>query len=187
MKSTRGEDRSLARAIGAFVAFSGVALLGLVGGLWWNLLRPLPPDAELERRFREHREELDTLVAMAVADTQLVGVGHDPLLMRFVVFVHDSPRFNRMLSDGEVRATGRSEYRRRMGRAGVPALSRARGGDAVWFVVRSRIGVRKGYVYSEKPLAPLRSSLDGLERASAGSSGYVALAPRWFLFLEPSD
>ena len=169
------------------MAVSGIALLSLVGWLWWNLLRPLPSDVELERRFREHRQDLDTLVAMAVADTQLVGMGHDPMLMRFVVFVHDRPQFNRLLTDGEVRATGRSEYRPRMGRAGIPALSRARGGDAVWFVVRSRIGARKGYVYSEKPLAPLRHSLDGFERASAGSSGYVPLAPRWFLFLEPSD
>jgi hypothetical protein len=170
-------------------------LLASVGGviafavwLWWNLFRPLPSDASLSSRFLAHRSDFDSLATMALADTQLVGAGHDWMLMRFTVFVHDNARFDRMLPEGEVRATGRTEYRRLIDRAGVPSVSRGR--DAVWFMAMSHHGrAMKGIVYSERALTPLRPSLDGLERENSASAmaGYVPLAPKWFLFLEPTD
>ena len=161
----------------------------VVVGTWlrWNLARPLPSDASLRARFEAHRSEFEALAATAVADTQLVGASHDWMLMRFTVFVHGSSGFNRMLSDGEVRATGRSDYRRLLDRAETRSLSRSRDGETVWFVDLSTISARKGIVYSEEPLAPLRTSLDGLERASYLAPTYVALAPRWFLFVHSSD
>jgi hypothetical protein len=165
-------------------------LLSIAGWLWWNLFRPLPSDAQLQRLFQEHRAELDRLAAMALADTQLVGAGHDWMLMSFGVYVLDTPRFNRRLSDDEVRSSRRIELRRLLDRAGLPSVSRSGKGDAVWFVVMSHAGgARKGIVYSERPLKPAVSSLDSLERvrSPSGQAGYVTLAPRWSLFLEPTD
>ncbi len=180
---------TIRRPIRALVAIGGIMLLVVVGWLWWNRFRPLPSDALLRRRFHDHRGELDRLAAMARADSQLVGAGHDWMLMRFSVFVRDTPRFNRMLTDEEARATGRLELRRLLDRVGMPSISRSAEGNAIWFVVMSHGGARKGIVFSEKPLAPTRSSLDGLEqvRSAYVTPGYVPLAPRWFLFLEPSD
>ena len=176
--------------IRALLAVAGVMLLSIVGWLWWSLFRPLPSDAQLHRLFRDHRAELDPLAAMALADTQLVGAGHDWRLRGFGVYVRDTPRFNRRLTDREVRATGRIELCRLLNRAGLPAISRSGTGDALRFVVMSHPGgARKGIAYSERPLAPAVASLDSLERRSSalGESGYVILAPRWFLFLEPND
>ena len=175
--------------VGPLLALASVGgVIAFAVWLWWNLFRPLPSDASLSSRFHAHRSDFDSLATMALADTQLVGAGHDWMLMRFTVFVHDNARFNRMLTDGEVRATGRAGLRRLIDRAGVPSISR--GADAVWFVVMSNHGrARKGLVYSERAPGPLRPSLDGLERTKAGyvMPGYVPLAPRWFLFLEPAD
>ena len=174
--------------VGVLVA---MVLLGVVipgSWLWWHGFRPLPSDASLKSRFSAHRSDFDSLAAMALADTQLVRAAHDPMLMRFTVFVHDNERFDRMLPETEVQATGRAGLRRLIDRAGVPSLSRT--GDEVRFVVRSNWGKgRKGYIYSPRELKPLRQSLDELGRTSAGlgESGYVPLAPRWFLFLEPTD
>ena len=67
-------------------------------------------------------------------------------------------------------------------RLGVSRVSRERNGRAVWFVVETRDGSRKGYVYSREPRQPVLSSLD-----AANQNGYVALAPRWFLFLQSAD
>jgi hypothetical protein len=75
----------------------------------------------------------DALATMALADTHFVGAGHDWMLLRFDVFVHHTPQADRMLTDVEVRATGRSNHRRLLDRAGVPAISRARDGGAIWF------------------------------------------------------
>src|SRR5262245_27117597 len=177
------------RTIVILAALGGVGILLTCTWAWGMFFRPLPSDDTLHRQFQAHREDLEALAAIALADTLLVGAGHDPMLMRFTVFVRDSPRFNRMLTDGEVRGTGRFELRERLDRVGLPAISRAGDGSFVWFVVRSNVHARKGIVYSEKPLKPVRASLDGLDRASFGDArhGYVALAPRWFLFLEPRD
>ena len=111
------------------------------------------------------------------------------MLMRFTVFVHDTPRFDRLLTDAEARASGRLEFRRLLDRVGLPSLSRSVEGKAIWFVAGSSGGARKGLVYSETPLGPTRSSLDRIERVSRTyiRSGYVPLAPRWFMFLEPRD
>lgn len=173
----------------ALVAIAGTLLLVTVGWMGWSLSRPLPSDAVLRSRFHDHRAELDRLAAIAQADTHLVGAGHDPWLMRFTVYVHDTPAFDRMLSDHEVRATGRAELLRLLDRAGLPSVGRSRDGGTVWFAVRSRWGVRKGIVFSERPLSPTRPSLDGLERdlASGVPPAYVVLAPRWYVFLMPRD
>lgn len=180
---------SFARAIRVAVAGGGVLLFAAGAWMGCTPARPLPPDASLGARFREHRKEFDALAAMALADTHLVGAGHDPLLMRFTVFVRDTPHANRMLTDEGVRATGRSEYRGLLDRAGIPSIARSREGHSVRFVVMSRGGARKGIIYSEDTLDPLRTSLDGEEPPGAANQGpgYVPLAPRWFLFLEPSD
>lgn len=177
------------RPIRALAGLAGLMLLIVAWGLWSSRVRPLPSDVVLRKQFHDHRSELDQLAAMAQADTQLVGAGHDWILRRFSVYVRDTPRFNRLLSDEEVRSTGRLELRRLLDRSGLRSISRSTKGDAIRFVVMSHGGARKGIVFSEMPLAPTRASLDGLERVRATyvASGYAALAPRWYLFLESTD
>ena len=150
----------------------GLLLVGILSVGW----RPVNTDAALRKRFSEHRDALDSLATMAMADTQLVGFGPS------VMFVKDTPTYNRRLTDPEIRASGRSRFQPLLRRAGLPALSRQRDGDAIWFVVESHDGSRKGYMYSRTPKEPVLGSLD-----AAGGYGYVALAPRWFLFLQPAD
>ena len=133
-------------------------------------------DAALRKRFGEHRAAFDSLATMAVADTQLVGLGPN------TVFVRDTATQNRRLTDEEVRASGRSRLVALLQRIGLPGLSRERDGGAIWFVVVTHDGTRKGYVYSREPREPALGSLD-----DAPQYGYVALAPGWFLFLQPAD
>ena len=187
MRSTSTNGMAPVRLVLILLGIGAAALVALGGWWWWSFSRPLPSDAALIARFHEHQPELDRLAAMAIADTGLVGIGYDPSTNRRSVYVIDTPLFNRRLTLGEERASGRSELRRLLERAGLPALSRARDGKTVRFVVASRWRVRKGFVYSEKPPAPQRSSLDGIDKVSADSmpTAYVALAPKWFLFLEP--
>lgn len=165
------------------------ALASLLAGerLWGDRMGPIPPDAVLTERFREHASDLDTLAAAALADTALVGAAYDPILLRFSVYVRHTPRADRLLSDAEVRSTGRSAYRRLLDRAGLRGLQRGHDGASVRFQVRSAGGVRKGIVYSTKPLAPVRPSLDGLEREvrRTWTPAFAALTPGWYLFLEP--
>src|SRR5262249_15476466 len=99
-----------------------------------------------------------------------------------MVFVKASATQNRRLTDQEVQASGRSVFLLLLQRIGLPSLSRERNGDAIWFVVESRNGSRKGYVYSRKPQQPVLGSLD-----AANQNGYVTLAPGWFLFLQSAD
>lgn len=168
-------------AIGVLLAY-----FVLVGAWWaWNLTRPLPSDAVLKARFREHRDEFDSLAVAALADTQFVGAAHDWMTLQFEVYVRDTPSNDRMLSPSEVFATGRSKYRRLLDRAGIPAVSR-RGGEAL-FVVGSRDAARKGILYSTKARAPMCATLDGLEKARSIDAAFVALAPHWYLFIEPHD
>lgn len=177
----------MVRLLLVLAAIGGAVLLVL--GVWVgrHFFGPLPADSILRAQFEAHRGEFDALAAMALADSQLVGAGHDPMLSRFTVFIKDTPRFNRVLTEEEVRATGRSEYRRLLDRAGLGSISRSP--SAIWFVVRTNSKAKKGFLFSERPMAPVEPALDGLDVEVNGyvRSGYVALAPRWYLFLESSD
>ena len=178
------ERRRVIQIVGLAVVVCVLSFLAVAAWWTWNLTRPLPTDRSLKVRFQEHRQDFDSLVWIARADTRLVGASHDWMLMRFDMFVHDTPQHDRMLMDWEVSGTGRSIYRKLLDRAGVPGLSRR--DDGIWFVVVASRGARKGYVYSEKPLSPVHGSLDGLEKARYFDVGFVSLAPHWYLFLEPS-
>src|SRR5262249_14984002 len=165
------------------------AAIGIAAGawLWWRYFGPLPPDAALRTRFSEHRAEFDSLATIACADSELVAVVRTP--NGFSVFVRHTPTSNRRLREMEVAASGRIAYRRLLGRAGVPRISRAAEARVIRFRLKKNEAGEKGIVYSEKPLAPLVPTLDGLEHTVAGhgASAYVSLAPRWFLFLEPGE
>jgi len=155
----------------------GVLVVGtIIGGLLSTRSPAMTSDAELRKRFSERRGAFDSLATLAVADTQLVGLGPS------MVFVKDSATQNRRLTEQELRASGRSMFRALLQRAGLPSLSREGNGEAIWFVVESHDGSRKGYVYSLKPQQPVLNSLDG-----ARQNGFVLLAPGWFLFLQPAD
>src|SRR5215471_18155803 len=155
----------------------GVLVVGAIIGGFLSVRSPaMTSDADLRKRFNERRAAFDSLATLAVADTQLVGLGPS------VIYVNGSATQNRRLTEQEERASGRSMLRPLLRRAGVPALSREHDGEAIWFVVESHEGSRKGYVYSLKPQQPVLSSLD-----DARQNGYVVLAPGWFLFLQPAD
>jgi len=155
----------------------GVLVVGAIIGGFLSVRPPaMTSDAELRRRFIEHRAAFDSLATLAVADTQLVGLGPN------AVFVKDAATQNRRLTESDEHASGRSIYRPLLRRAGLPALSRERDGGAIWFVGESHDGSRKGYVYSRKPLQPIIDSLD-----AANQNGYVALARGWFLFLQSAE
>lgn len=169
-----------------FSALGGILTFIRVGRLWGGPSGPLPTDASLTAGFHAHENQLDTLAAKALADSQLIGAGHDPMLGRFSIYVRHTPRAARLLTDDEVRSTGRSDYRKLLDQTGFRNLSRAEDGKRIWFVVRVAHGVRKGVLYSKEPLKPERASLDSLEAAVRESFGaaYVPLAPGWYLFLE---
>ena len=155
----------------------GVLVVGAIIGGFLSVRPPaLTSDADLRKRFNERREAFDSLATLAIADTQLVGLGAG------AIYVRDSTAQNRRLSEQEVLASGRSGFRRLLQRAGLPALSRERDGGAIWFVVESHDGSRKGYVHSRKPLQPVLSTLD-----AANQNGYVEIGPGWFLFLQAAD
>jgi len=155
----------------------GACIVGtIIAGVLSSRSHATTSDAALRQRFSAHRAAFDSLATMAVADTQLVGLTPNTM------FVRDTPTRNRRLTDEEVRTSGRSRLGLLLQRAGLPALSRERDGEAIWFVVVTRDGTRKGYVYSRTPREPVLGSLD-----DAPQYGYVALAPGWFLFLQPAD
>lgn len=158
------------------VLIGALVVAAIVGGFLSGRPHAMTSDAALRTRFSEHQASFDSLATMAVADTLLVGLGPN------IVFVKGTPTQNRRLTDQEVRASGRSKLCSLLQRTGLPALSRERDGEAIWFVVESHDGSRKGYVYSHTPRKPLLDSLD-----DARQYGYVALAPGWFVFLQSSD
>src|SRR5262245_55154637 len=147
----------LLAVIAAVLAFAAA-----VAWWTWNLTRPLPTDAALTARFREHRADFDSLAMVALADTNLVGAAHDWMSMKLEVYVRDTPRNDRLLTPQDVLATGRSAYRRLLDRAEIPSAARREG--AVWLVVGSNRSARKGFLYSEEGPTPLRSTLNGLEK-----------------------
>lgn len=171
------------------LAAAGIAAI-LVVFAALSPFRQLPSDSLVAARFREHRAELEALVAKALPDTALVGAGQGLASFGVSVFVHATPRSSRRLLPAEVTSTGRSEYGTLLHRAGLPALSRSDDGRVVWFTLLSNMSARKGIVYSKEPLTPVRASLDGLERdAGAGRipAAFVPLAPGWYLFLMGKD
>jgi hypothetical protein len=156
-------------AIGALIV--GTIIAGVM-----SRSHAMPADADLRNRFNEHRASFDSLATMALADSQLVGLGPT------TIFVRDTPTQSRALTEPEVLASGRARFLPLLRDAGLPALSRERSGDAIWFVVETRDGTRKGYVYSPKSREPILGSLD-----DSPQYGYAALAPGWFLFLQPGN
>src|SRR5215471_2547095 len=119
------------------MAIAALAIGTIVAGVM-SQSHAMPSDADLRKRFLEHRASFDSLATLVLADSQFVGVG--PVLKH----------------------------------AGVRSFARERNGEAIWLVVESRDGTRKGYVYSRKPREPIVGTLD-----DSPQYGYVVLAPGW--------
>ena len=198
MRRTSTPVDPLVKAIVVMAGFGGIVFIAL--WLWSasKLSPALPSDPVLRARFHDHREHFERLAAMAIVDTQLVSLGQDPFHMRFYVYVGDTLTKHHLLSDEEVRSTGRSGYREQLALAGLDWLTCRPHGRSVWFVVGRRGGWENGYVYSEDSLKPLRPSIDaprppGIAANGQASirpgrqSGYAAIAPKWFLFLRPDN
>lgn len=161
----------------------------VVGASVWAFLRPPPPDAQLVARFQKHRVDFQALADQVRADADFRSAFRDPFLMHCTITVRDSLRGYRMLGAGEARSSGRAEYCVLLARAGLQGIWRSADG-AVWCRVMNNYDIRKGLVFSARPLTPERPSLDGLEREVG--SGYLAAAyrpvePGWYLFLEARE
>lgn len=140
---------------------------------------------QMQARWLAHRAALDSLAAMATADTMLVGAGLQGTTLD--VYVRDTPTNDRRLSADEVGSSGRSAYARLLGQAGVSGLSRMSGGARIEFTLRSDQQWREGLLYTNDALEPLVESLDGPARSGSRAPAYVRLAPDWYLFRELKD
>ena len=151
--------------------------------------RSLPTDASLIDRFQRHRSDLDTIVATALPDTQLVGAGVGILSFGSAIYVHGESGFNRMLGPAEAARTGRNRYFELLRSAGLSDFSRS-SPQMVWFTVATNGSAAKGLVYSRKPFTNLRASLDGYDKDPGFATSwpfYRPLAPGWYLFLTLRD
>lgn len=161
----------------------------VVGASCWAFLRPPPTDAQLIVRFQKHRVDFQSLADQVRADADFRSAFRDPFLMRCTITVRDSPRGYRVLGGGEARSSGRAEYCALLARTGLQGIWRTEDGT-VWCRVMNNYDIRKGLVFTARPLTPARPSLDGLEREVG--NGYLAAAyrpvePGWYLFLEARE
>lgn len=143
----------------------------------------LTADAELRRRFEQHRAAFDSLAAAAVADTQLLSVSQGATLG---IYVRGTAEGDRLLTADEIRTTGRSAYGRLLDSVGLHTLSRQGWEPQVSFVMSTNRVLTKGLVYTRGGVAPQLATLDDLDRAGPFTTAYVPLAPGWYLFVQPA-
>src|SRR4030095_8338901 len=128
-----------------------------------DLRRPFPSDANLSKRFAEHRKEFEQLVAMAKADREVIRIAPD------FTFTTTSAAWPR--PDSELGFTPQrwDEYRHLFQALGIEAgiLRPWDHRDAVYLIVQGKGlvvgGSAKGYAYSDNPLEPQCDSLDSRE------------------------
>lgn len=143
----------------------------------------LAADAELRGQFEQHRAAFDSLVAAAVADTQLVSVYRGAKL---AIYVRGTAAGDRLLTAEEVQASGRAGYGRLLASAGLRGLSRQGQEPRVTFVMSTDRGLIKGLVCTRETVAPQRASLDDLVGTGPITTAYAPLAPGWYLFVMPA-
>ncbi len=145
--------------------------------------RRLATDAELRGQFEQHRAAFDSLVAAAVADTQLVSVYRGATLG---IYVRGTAAGDRLLTADEVQASGRSEYGRLLESVGLRKLDRQGREPHVTFVMSANRRLTKGLVHTLGSVAPQRATLDDIDGSGPVTTAYVPLAPGWYLFVLPA-
>lgn len=158
--------------------------------LWLTSCRstPLVSDEQLEKTFRANQAEFNRLVAMSIEDRHVTTIA--PSYTRLDTssrWPREEIGFSQQRWD---------EYRALFKKLGIPkGIGRhdSSPSSPVYFHAEARgpvtTGSYKGYVYSEKPLAPLLNSLDELpdevvDHKAGHALAYKALAKNWYLFHE---
>ena len=166
--------------LGPLAAGLGLVLLFL-GWIAWMFLHPLPSENGMRDLFEKHHATLDTLASIVLRDTALVTViGHPGA--SFAVYVQGPPGFDNLLTDVEVRATGRLRYRDLLKESGLRALRRR--DSTVTFRVASNIEQTRDFLYSRREISATRSSFAATSR---GEVTYLRLAPHWYAIGGPGD
>lgn len=174
--------RSVMRALAESTAAVGSFVLICVALLVWGALHPLPSDAALEARFRDHRAEFDSLRTLIAGESRVSEVTTG---MRGMVVAGQEWGVVRRAPDASfgLDADRWSAHRRLMHALRVRTASRGEGGRvSLWAGERGLVTgeVRKGYVWSTGALTPVWSSLDDAVDARA-MVAYKPIGDGWWL------
>lgn len=141
-----------------------------------------PTDIALIERFRVHQDEFERLREMFLADPELGRVA--PGFTRSASFPPGSSSAGPRISSDRLKA-----YRRAFESLGLDAGIEGYGDkERISFIASTRglgvSGSAKGYVYSVKPLRPLRQSLEGRPVGGRPGIAYRHLDGEWYLYLD---
>lgn len=138
-----------------------------------------PPDETLRLAFLQHRQSFVKLVKMCNEDRHVIDIAAD-----FTRLDTDFswPRENIGFSEGRW-----NTYRTLFRKLGIYDAYRSEDYPAaIFFVSRSKglivNGSSKGYVYSLRPLLPIRESLDNI--SPEGPIFFRPIAANWYLFVD---
>jgi hypothetical protein len=157
---------------------AAVILLGMVvtaGAALLVVTRQHPTDAALTKRFYDHASEFEILLRMAQED----GVDQ--------VFLADFDR-RFQARQSPIASERRARYKSLLRTLALIGVVRHDGGNIVFLVSLKGISIsasRKGYVFTEKAVAPVVDSLDERDASRHGHRVvYRALTPNWYLYLQ---
>jgi hypothetical protein len=156
--------------------YKGGRLAALLSLLLLGSCSTLPRDAKLKKTFYGNRDDFSRLVQMSQEDPRLMRIDFD-----FTIMNTDSgPRKNVGLSEDRWQ-----QYRVLFRKLGLTdGLERStETPSTIFFYVQcegSAIdGDCKGLAYSEKPVVPVKNSLD---RMPPDGTFFETLSPNWYLF-----
>ena len=148
---------------------------------------PHPSDAALEKIFREHETEFESLLSVSKIDSKVMRIAPD-----FTWLVDDAswPRPKEKLGFSEDRW---NQYRQLFQKLELMNGLLSYQDEKITYFLASTKGLvtggsGKGYVYSEKGLEPLADSLDKVSpellNKSANRTVYKRIKPNWYLFYD---
>jgi hypothetical protein len=167
-----------------------LAILALAGAAFvaWGALHPLPSDASLMGRFRAHHAEFDSLRTLVGGEAQVTDVVSG---WTGIYVANRTYGVMRRAPDAGIGVGAQRwrEHHRLMGVLGIRAAARGEGGRvSLWAGERGLVtgGVRKGYVWSAAPQAPVWGSLDDALEARA-MVAYRPIGDGWWLVVVRED
>jgi hypothetical protein len=190
MTRTQGEQslQRLARRTTLVVVASVALGWGTARGLEWAW--SAPSDAALNREFKQHRSELETLVSMANTDLLVSRVADD------FTWRKDSVAWPRPESEWGITKERWNQYRRLFRNVGLTAGLNKDDHGNIYFISHTEgsvvSGASKGFVYCEKTVLSEGGYLPCAEQHEYGKrneakgegSEYRRLAEHWFIYSE---
>lgn len=165
-------ERRRTHRMASYALLGGAVLVIGVGGCC------LPSEDALARKFHRNRATLETILAMAQEDQDVIRIAPD---FTWLAGEMSWPRPEEQLGFSRERW---QRYRQLFEEAGVPA-GVSRRDTKVFFLVEScgivGSGRTNGYVHAATPPSPILEDLDELQ---AEGIGYVPLEGDWYLFAE---